>query len=233
METAPSSRWTIDGTPSSAGGLLFLLPVLARLGYPAWVAAQPAWARPDLPRRVFAEVLARLSIAADDPAWLLTNLARPTLLPRHFVAPAAWHDQLATGTGPLRLGKGGASHILWDASARLPLGAWHGPCPRPLQAARRQAIPTAHSAADDILALATRAWLTACRRWLRRHAGIGIADLVRRPAELAVTPTHIDLFFTLAQADLRLRRPGLDLDPGWLPWFGRVVNFHYRPQRGP
>ena len=101
------------------------------------------------------------------------------------------------------------------------------------QPARQRAIPTTDSPADSIVALATRAWLTACRRWLRRHAGIGIADLVQRPAELAATPTHLDLFFTLAQADLRLRRPGLDLDPGWLPWFGRVVSFHYRPGRGP
>jgi len=232
-ETAPPSAWTVDGVATSAGGLLFLLPVLARLGYPGWLAAQPAWARQDLPRRVFAEVLACLSIAADDPAWCLATLARPAKPPRHFVAPAVWHGQLASGTGPLRLANSGAIHILWDASGRLPLGAWQGPCPRPLQAARQQAIPTAPSATANIIAIATRAWLTACRRWLRRHAGIGLADLVQRPAELAVTPTHIDLFFTLAQADLRLRRPGLDLDPGWLPWFGRVVNFHYRPQRGP
>lgn len=232
-ESAPPSRWTVDGIATSAGGLLFLLPVLARLGYPAWLAAQPTWARADLPRQVFAEVLARLSLAADDPAWLLAKRAWPAIPPRHFVAPTAWHSQLASGTGPLRLGHSATTHILWDASGRLPLGAWQGPCPRPLQPARQRAIPTTDSPADSIVALATRAWLTACRRWLRRHAGIGIADLVQRPAELAVTPTHLDLFFTLAQADLRLRRPGLDLDPGWLPWFGRVVSFHYRPGQRP
>lgn len=233
IEPTPPSAWTFDGIATSAGGLLFLLPVLARLGYPGWLAAQPAWGRADLPRQVFAEVLARLSIAADDPAWLLAKRAWPAIPPRHFVAPAAWHSQLASGTGPLRLGHSETTHILWDASGRLPLGAWQGPCPRPLQPARQRAIPTTDSPADSIVALATRAWLTACRRWLRRHAGIGIADLVQRPAELAATPTHLDLFFTLAQADLRLRRPGLDLDPGWLPWFGRVVSFHYRPGRGP
>jgi len=27
-----------------------------------------------------------------------------------------------------------------------------------------------------------------------------------------------------------VRRLGLDLDPGWLPWFGRVVRFHYLPR---
>lgn len=232
VTAAPPSRWTFDGVITSAGGLLFLLPVLGRLDYPAWLAAHPAWAAADLPRQIFGEVLARLSIPADDPAWSLARQPRPAIPPRHFVAPAAWPGQLATGTAPLRLGNGGATRILWDRSGRLPLGAWQGPCPRPLQQARRRAIPTADSTTNGILAIATRAWLTACRRWLRRQAGIGIADLVLRPAELAITPTHIDLFFALAQADLRLRRPGLDLDPGWLPWFGRVINFHYRPQRG-
>ena len=71
------------------------------------------------------------------------------------------------------------------------------------------------------------AWLTAARRWLRRNAGIGLSDLILRRAELAATPTHVDVFFDLAQADMRLRRAGLDLDPGWLPWFGRVVAYHF------
>ena len=27
--------------------------------------------------------------------------------------------------------------------------------------------------------------------------------------------------------DLDIRRAGLDIDPGWLPWLGRVVRFRY------
>ena len=99
-------------------------------------------------------------------------------------------------------------------------------------AEKRRARPRATTGGEGSrIELVTHAWLTASRRWLRRHAGIGLADLVRRPAGLAATPTHVDLHFDLAQADLRLRRAGLDLDPGWLPWFGRVVSFHYE-QRG-
>ena len=74
---------------------------------------------------------------------------------------------------------------------------------------------------------ATTLWLDACRRWLRRIGGLGLASLVARPGRLALTGTHADLFFGLAQTDLRVRRLGLDIDPGWLPWFGRVVAFHY------
>jgi hypothetical protein len=86
--------------------------------------------------------------------------------------------------------------------------------------------PDAEESPQSLAGLA-RPWLTACRRWLRRNAGIGVASLVRRPAALSLTATHADVFFQLGDADLRVRRAGLDLDPGWLPWFGRVVGFHY------
>ena len=70
------------------------------------------------------------------------------------------------------------------------------------------------------------------RRWLRRHGRIGMARLVLRPGRIGLTATHVDIHFRLADADLQVRRLGLDIDPGWLPWFGRVVGFHYRQDRG-
>ncbi|HEX5126941.1 MAG TPA: hypothetical protein VFW00_09380 [Rhodocyclaceae bacterium] len=70
-------------------------------------------------------------------------------------------------------------------------------------------------------------WLTVCRRWLRRLGGIGIASLVMRPASIRLTPTHADAFFRMSDVDVRVRRSGLDFDPGWLPWYGRVVSFYY------
>jgi hypothetical protein len=73
-------------------------------------------------------------------------------------------------------------------------------------------------------------WLVACRRWLRRAAGIGVASLVRRPATIGLTSTHAGMYFRLSDADIRIRRVGLDCDPGWMSWFGRVVSFHYRDE---
>lgn len=70
-------------------------------------------------------------------------------------------------------------------------------------------------------------WLGGCRRWLRKSARIGVADLVLRPGHMAITATHADVWMAIEQTDLRVRRAGLDLDPGWLPWLGRVVHFHY------
>jgi hypothetical protein len=50
---------------------------------------------------------------------------------------------------------------------------------------------------------------------------------VRRPGAIVCTRTHVDVVLDVQHADVRLRRPGLDLDPGWLPWLGRVVTYHY------
>jgi hypothetical protein len=46
-------------------------------------------------------------------------------------------------------------------------------------------------------------------------------------ARLRATETHLDLDLATAEVDLALRLSGLDLNPGWVPWLGRVVAFHY------
>lgn len=70
-------------------------------------------------------------------------------------------------------------------------------------------------------------WLGRCRRLLRRDVGIGLYSLVCRPARIAITATHVDVWQAIDAVDLRLRRAGLDIDPGWVPWLGRVLRFHY------
>ena len=74
---------------------------------------------------------------------------------------------------------------------------------------------------------ATTLWLALARRWLRRRAGIGLASLVRRPGWRCLSATHADVVLDLNAIDLRVRRAGLDIDPGWVPWLGRVAGFHY------
>lgn len=158
---AAGARWLADSSPhgrfSTAAGLLFLLPVLQRLGLPQR-SDDPA----ALGREVLRGALQRLRVAPGDPAWALTC--------RHPALP-----------------------------------------PEP----------------DATLSAAATAWLAQARHWLRRDAGLGLASLVRRPGGIACTPTHVDLHFRLADTDLRVRRLGLDVDPGWLAWFGRVVQFHF------
>ncbi len=54
-----------------------------------------------------------------------------------------------------------------------------------------------------------------------------IAAMLRQPAVLYITRTHIDVFLSLEQIDIAVRRAGLDRDPGWVPELGRVIALHF------
>ena len=47
------------------------------------------------------------------------------------------------------------------------------------------------------------------------------------PARLYHTPSHLDLDLPLAAVRIAVRRVALDVDPGWVPWLGRVVALRY------
>ena len=66
--------------------------------------------------------------------------------------------------------------------------------------------------------------------YLRRFCRLSLRGLIQRPGRVVMTPTHWDALFDINQVDLRLRRVALDSDPGWVPWLGRVVQFHYQSQ---
>ena len=73
-----------------------------------------------------------------------------------------------------------------------------------------------------------RLWMLKIRRWCWRNGRITVREIVRRPGYVTLTRTDLDVTLPIDSADVRIRRIGLDLDPGWLPWFGRVVRFHYK-----
>jgi len=55
--------------------------------------------------------------------------------------------------------------------------------------------------------------------------------LFTRVARVHHDASHIDVDFHTNAVDLEIRLAGLDVDPGWLPWLGRVVRFHYLDDR--
>jgi len=70
-------------------------------------------------------------------------------------------------------------------------------------------------------------WLLATNRLALRSAQLSLRGLVNRPARVSVSATHVDVFFRNNEADVRVRRAGLDVDPGWVPWLGRVIAYHF------
>jgi hypothetical protein len=81
--------------------------------------------------------------------------------------------------------------------------------------------------AADTLDVLLDSWVIALRRRVRLECGLALGELVRRPGRISNTRTHLDITLDLRRADVRVRKAGLDIDPGWLPWFGKVVRFHY------
>jgi hypothetical protein len=79
-----------------------------------------------------------------------------------------------------------------------------------------------------------RMWTVATRLRLWRMGRLTPHEVVNRNGRVWLTRTDLDVTFPLASADLRIRRIGLDIDPGWLPWLGecgRVVRFHYSDRK--
>jgi hypothetical protein len=54
-----------------------------------------------------------------------------------------------------------------------------------------------------------------------------VGRMVRRPGSVLARPGWIEVRLPAEQVDLQVRRAGLDLDPGWVPWLGAVVRYRY------
>jgi hypothetical protein len=54
-----------------------------------------------------------------------------------------------------------------------------------------------------------------------------LTALLHRPGVLRWLPGWAELEMPLDTVDLDVRRAGLDLDPGWVPWLGVVVRYRY------
>jgi hypothetical protein len=73
-------------------------------------------------------------------------------------------------------------------------------------------------------------WSTATAAALRRTddepADI-VRAVIRRAGLISHTPGWIDVRMPVDEVDLDIRRAGLDVDPGWVPWLGTVVRYVY------
>ena len=71
-------------------------------------------------------------------------------------------------------------------------------------------------------------FLTAVSRYvLKRSGGMSVSDFIKRPAYIAITETHMDITASIRTIDIHIRSAGLDINPGWIPWLGRVFQIHY------
>ncbi|MCJ8500097.1 hypothetical protein [Desulfatitalea alkaliphila] len=227
-------RFTGDVSPN--GGLVYAICLLKRIGMDALMAAQTEYAQMDLPQRILFRCAALAGIPMDDPMLSFLGAAPEVspLLPQ-FAAPPQWRAILpASGDhGDVQvsrvIGHPGYRLVmhrkarlvlgLWNPRNRPSMAPWWGTAGRPCTA-RTEARPWS---VERLVANIRRAM----GRYGRRCAALPLLQLIRHPAAVATTPTHLDVTFPLERLDIRIRLAGLDIDPGWVPWLGRVVRIHY------
>jgi len=207
--------------------------VIARSATPGG-GASPA---PSLAAAVLPGLVKQLVLQWTEPARNEAQTADDAVSPRHssrspFATPPA--DHAVTHAGglffiiPLLARAGLTRHLqTLTAGARDAL-PW-----QVLQLGLRHA----RTPADDPLMLALAGtpppterigrWLLAAHRHALSLTGLTLRQIIARPALITLSPTHIDVQFKPADADIRIRSAGLDFDPGWVPWLSRVIAYHF------
>jgi hypothetical protein len=137
----------------------------------------------------------------------------PQFVPRVLLCLA--RQSSATGDDPI---------LAW--LRRLVANSATGNLPQPLESSFLPAnlppsLPIAST--EDLV----RAWSVAVRRWCWHLARLRAGEIIDREGVFFVNRTDLDVSLPMEAVDVRIRKAGLDLDPGWLPWFGLVVRFHY------
>jgi hypothetical protein len=224
----------VQGERTGGAGLLFLLPALTHLGIADLLARHPSLAGVDLPVRLLTAVADRVGVPDDDPIrWALGRPIVDETVMVPFTAPERWQRGICK-PGPVTIRELSADpgvHVAFDASGRLPVAMWGDAEPHDLAAFGSLVTDPGPLGRRAPVQWLLDSWVIALRRWCRRYARLGLSDVVRRPGRLLGTSTHLAVVFDHCCVDTRVRRAGLDLDPGWIPWFGRVVTFQYAYER--
>jgi hypothetical protein len=223
--------WPGQMVSSQVAGLFFITPILDHLDIAGFLQRHPDWLAYQFPTHLLRWIVQEAGAEDGDPMLALLATSPAEVKAFEFVAPATWRQEIMQD-GPCSLHAVSARpgvRALFDSSGELPLALWSGRMPEALPALLGQQTPQDQAPLPEVdpASLLLSAWSTAASRWLQRFTPLSLPDLVQRSGRIAATRTHIDVFFDMQQTDIEVRRAGLDFDPGWVVWLGRVIHFHY------
>jgi hypothetical protein len=239
---APLASLTEEAIDSAYAGVFFLLNVAMALDlYGRWrnegIALDPWTFLAHVGRNIAPEIV-------DDPIWPLLQALAPSAREGapHNLAPGS-----AGGTGGrarIRRPRRRPLHRFRDilCSGRLRGRQNLGNVPHPPAEpgasnvrrafarrirVRRSAWPNATRIPRMVVQIRALTLRIRHRLALAIDAPDPAALVVRRYGRIALSPTHLDVTFSLAAHPIEIRLAGLDRDPGWIPAAGRHVAFHF------
>lgn len=220
-----------DGNIHAYAGLWLLIPVLRLI---ACDHAEEALGLP-ITRAVLGRFAARLGLAHNDPVYEVLD---PDLTCETSITARApdWAPH-PTVLHHIAGQRGLFGHETGDKTA-LSLRRTSPAFARLATRDLPPDLPLRPTATDTLHDPVTGLTLAGQRLISQLLGGRGWRWLVARRAPVSITPTHIDVVFGGHDADTDVRIAGLDLNPGWVPSLGRVVQFHYdyssmHPYAGP
>jgi hypothetical protein len=240
LNSQPDSQQpvTSSGKPidSEQAGLAFLIALLELLWISDSLSENEFMAHINFPLGLIKRVAQRMNISADHPVIeAIADLPEADFEEiDQFRAPPGWQRLItspnAEATQLLRFSiEGDASHCyITDRSRKLLLYVGgNNPVDIPdwLTACTTIEPPGLHQ--QPTLVDLENTWLLLLSRYLYRYAKLGLCQMLNRPGRIASSKTHLDILFNMKQIDIRIRMAGLDINPGWVPWLARVVQFHY------
>ena len=205
---------------TSLAGLFYCLKILDYLGIDDFLTQHPQFVEQQLVGHIFRAIAARLSLPLSDPALaiLTGNIGALPFPLQAYTMPDRWQELIDE---PMHVINNGDWSALLDSND-LPLAVWSGEAPDSIHQLKVESVVEA----DNLPSLPS-AWAIAVERWCQRYLDQSLATLIERPAQVVATHTHLDIVFAHQQVNIRVRRTGLDFDPGWIPWLGKVVKFYY------
>ena len=229
-----SQPWLQNLVSEPQAGLLLVIPLLLRLQIDACLQDNPALAEANLPSRVLHDLLHRFDILPAHPLrYCLPEIA--SIIDHRinrFVSPALWRDLAAPRSHdsptlylhplesllPRCLISDRSCRLILFVGTQTEANEW---AQGTRLIMRKECRPVPQLRAIELTLQRLMA------RYLQRMSAISLRTLIERPGLIAVTRTHIDLQFSLSQMEFNIRRGGLDIDPGWVGWLGRVMQIHY------
>jgi hypothetical protein len=221
---------------SEYSGLSFVIPLLEYIAIQEILTINPWLGELNFPGRIIQAVVSRLDINSDDPILEivpeLPGLTESGI--ECFISPAAWQSLIYWPNIKNNIAyqfpttADNQSCYITDRSKRFLLYVGNVEqtyLPKWLDNTciiNQQGVYAIPHLADLEITMQLL-----FGKYLRRYAQIGLKQLIYREGHVAITKTHLDILFDPCTLDSQIRIAGLDINPGWVGWLGKVVQFHY------